>query len=81
MKLKYKPMNFKLAALLLDVELYRGKYEGCHPLRKNDYYDKWMKARAVLKEYTGKQEIKITVKYKPSVRMDDWSENFENFIN
>lgn len=40
-------MNFKLAELLLDVELYRGKYERCHPLRKKDYYEKWMNARLV----------------------------------
>ena len=48
---------------------------------KNENYQDWMKARANLKAYVGQQEIKITVKFKPSVRMDDWSEKFENFIN
>lgn len=81
MKLKLMQMDFKLAKLIHEVDLCRTKYNACHYFWKNEYYQDWMKARANLKAYVGQQEIKITVKFKQSVRMDDWSEKFENFIN
>lgn len=74
-------MDAKLFKLIHQVDLCRTKYNACHYFWKNEYHRDWMQAKADLKAYTGQKEIKLFVKFRPSIRMDDWTEKFENFEN
>ena len=76
-------MDFKLQKLRDNVSYYEWKYESCHKFWKKEYWNEVKKAKAKLKEYKAKYypETQLLTKPKPFLRMDDWSETFENYAN
>lgn len=76
-------IDAKLEKLRDNVSYYEWKYESCHRFWKNEYFNEIKKARAKLKEYKAKHYpvTQLLTTPKPFVRMNDWSENFENYAN
>lgn len=76
-------IDFKLQKLRDNVSYYEWKYESCHKFWKKEYWNEIKKAKAKLKEYKAKHysETQLLTQPKPFVRMDDWSETFENYAN
>ena len=76
-------IDAKLEKLRANVSYYEWKYESCHKFWKKEYWDEIRKARAKLKEYKAKHysETPLLTQPKPFVRMNDWTENFENYAN
>lgn len=76
-------IDAKLEKLRDNVSYYEWKYESCHRFWKNEYFNEIKKARAKLKEYKAKHYpiTPLLTTPQPFVRMDDWSENFENYAN
>ena len=76
-------IDSKLEKLRDNVSYYEWKYESCHKFWKKEYWDEIKKAKAKLKEYKAKHysETPLLTQPKPFVRMNDWSENFENYAN
>ena len=76
-------MDFKLQKLRDNVSYYEWKYETCHKFWKKEYWNEIKKAKAKLKEYKAKYytSTQLLTQPKPFVRMDDWSETFENYAN
>lgn len=74
-------MDNKLFKLRENVRYYEWKYETCHHFWKKEYHNEIRKAKAKLKEYKAKYypETQLLTTSKPSIRMDDWSENYENY--
>lgn len=74
-------IDHKLEKLRLNVSYYEWKYESCHYFWKTEYYNEVKKARQKLKEYKQKHypETKLITAPTPFLRMDDWSENLENY--
>ena len=76
-------MDFKLQKLRDNVSYYEWKYETCHKFWKKEYWNEIKKAKVKLKEYKAKYypSTPLLTQPKPFVRMDDWSETFENYAN
>lgn len=76
-------IDAKLEKLRDNVSYYEWKYESCHKFWKKEYWDEIKKAKAKLKEYKAKHYPvnPLLTTPKPFVRMNDWSENFENYAN
>ncbi len=76
-------IDAKLEKLRANVSYYEWKYESCHKFWKKEYWDEIKKAKAKLKEYKAKHypETQLLTQPKPFVRMNDWTENFENYAN
>ena len=76
-------IDAKLEKLRDNVSYYEWKYKSCHKFWKKEYWNEIKKAKAKLKEYKAKHYpvTQLLTTPKPFVRMDDWSENFENYAN
>ena len=74
-------IDAKLEKLRDNVSYYEWKYESCHKFWKKEYWNEIKKAKAKLKEYKAKHylETPLLTTPKPFVRMNDWSENFEEY--
>ena len=74
-------IDAKLEKLRANVSYYEWKYESCHKFWKKEYWDEIRKARAKLKEYKAKHysETPLLTQPKPFVRMNDWTEQYENY--
>lgn len=74
-------IDAKLEKLRDNVSYYEWKYESCHRFWKKEYWDEIKKARAKLKEYKAKHypETQLLTQPKPFVRMNDWTEQYENY--
>ena len=74
-------IDAKLEKLRDTVSYYEWKYESCHKFWKKEYWDEIRKARAKLKEYKAKHysETPLLTQPKPFVRMNDWTEQYENY--
>ena len=76
-------MDFKLQKLRDNVSYLEWKYDSCHYFWKKEYWDEVKKAKQQLKEYKEKYypETQLITNTKPTLRMDDWVENLENYAN
>lgn len=76
-------MDFQLEKLRLNVKYLEWKYDSCHYFWKKEYWDEVKKAKQQLKEYKEKYypETQLITNTKPTLRMDDWVENLENYAN
>lgn len=74
-------IDAKLEKLRDNVSYYEWKYESCHRFWKKEYWDEIKKAKAKLKEYKAKHypETQLLTQPKPFVRMNDWTEQYENY--
>ena len=74
-------IDAKLEKLRDNVSYYEWKYESCHKFWKKEYWDEIKKAKAKLKEYKAKHysETPLLTQPKPFVRMNDWTEQYENY--
>ena len=78
-------IDAKLQKLRDNVSYYEWKYESCHRFWKNEYLTEIRKAKAKLKEYKAKHYPEmltpLLTQPKPFVRMNDWTEQYENYEN
>ena len=76
-------MDFKLQKLRDNVSYYEWKYETCHKFWKKEYWNEIKKAKAKLKEYKAKYypETKLLTQPKPFIRLNDMTEQYENYAN
>lgn len=79
-------MDTKLEKLRLNVTYYEWKYNSCHKFWKKEYWDEIKKAKAKLKEYKEKHYPKmlkpnLLIQPKPFTRLNDMTEQFENYAN
>jgi len=77
-------MDNKLFKLQENVTYYEWKYNTCHKFWKKEYFDEIKKAKAKLKEYKAKHypemlKPNLLTQPKPFLRMNDWTENYENY--
>ncbi|MGI9138565.1 MAG: hypothetical protein ACR2IM_05950 [Sediminibacterium sp.] len=79
-------IDHKLQKLRDNISYYEWKYESCHHFWKKEYWNEIKKARAKLKEYKKKYypemlKPNLLTQSIPFVRMDDMTENFENYAS
>ena len=76
-------IDFKLQKLRDNVSYYEWKYESCHKFWKKEYWNEIKKAKAKLKEYKSKYypETPLLTQPKPFIRLNDMTEQFENYAN
>ena len=76
-------MDFKLQKLRDNVSYYEWKYESCHKFWKKEYWNEIKKAKAKLKEYKAKYypETPLLTQPKPFIRLNDMTEQYENYAN
>ena len=74
-------MDLYLLDLIEKSKTYKYQYETCHQFWKTEFYNKWQETRLKLKEYASQQGYMCTssVPYLPYTRLDDQTENFENY--
>lgn len=73
-------MDFYLMDLQVKLDCYRKLSHTTNPFAfKQSDYDKYLYYKKKLTEYYKKAGYKVKTKeYKPSLRMSDWTEDFEN---
>lgn len=79
-------MDSKLQKLIDNIRYYEWKYESCHKFWKKEYWDEIKKAKAKLKQYKAKYypemlQPNLLTQPKPFTRLDDMTENYENYAN
>ena len=76
-------IDFKLQKLRDNVSYYEWKYESCHRFWKKEYWNEIKKAKAKLKEYKAKYypETQLLTQPKPFIRLNDITEQYENYAN
>ena len=77
-------IDLKLIKLRDLVSYWEWKHSACHKFWINETYQELLNARQILKEYKAKHYPSIPAtplltQAKPFLRMDDWSEKFENY--
>ena len=65
------------------VSYWEWKHSACHKFWINETYQELVKARQNLKEYKSKHypETPLLTQPKPFLRMNDWTENYENYAD
>ena len=65
------------------VSYWEWKHSACHKFWINETYQELKKARQNLKEYKSKHypETPLLTNPKPFLRMNDWTENYENYAD
>ena len=65
------------------VSYWEWKHSACHKFWINETYQELKKARQNLKEYKSKHypETPLLTQPKPFLRMNDWTENYENYAD
>jgi hypothetical protein len=65
------------------VSYWEWKHSACHKFWINETYQELKKARQNLKEYKTKHypETPLLTQPKPFSRMNDWTENYENYAD
>ena len=63
------------------VSYWEWKHSACHKFWINETYQELVKARQNLKEYKSKHypETPLLTQPKPFSRMNDWTEQYENY--
>jgi len=74
----------KLMKLRNLVSYWEWKSKSCHKFWVKETYQELLKARQMLKEYKAKHypstlATPLLTQAKPFLRMDDWTEKFENY--
>lgn len=75
--------DLKLQKLRDNLEYYEWKYKACHYFWKKEYFNEIKKAKAKLKEYKAKHypETKLLTQPQPFIRLNDLTEQYENYAN
>ena len=73
----------KLIKLRDIVSYWEWKHSACHKFWINETYQELVKARQNLKEYKSKHypATPLLTQPKPFLRMNDWTENYENYAD
>ena len=77
-------IDYQLMELDNKLNYWRWKYQTSHPFFKNEYFEKYQKAREEYGAYYRVNYPKPNIElkpFKPELRMSDWTEQFENFEN
>ena len=76
-------IDLKLIKLRDLVSYWEWKHSACHKFWINETYQELVKARQNLKEYKSKNypETPLLTQPKPFLRMNDWTENYENYAD
>jgi hypothetical protein len=74
-------IDLKLIKLRDLVSYWEWKHSACHKFWINETYQELVKARQNLKKYKSKHypETPLLTQPKPFLRMNDWTENYENY--
>ena len=74
-------IDLKLIKLRDLVSYWEWKHSACHKFWINETYQELVKARQKLKEYKSKHypETPLLTQFKPFLRMNDWTEQYENY--
>lgn len=76
-------IDYKLMKLRNLVSYWEWKSESCHKFWVKEYYQELLKAKQILKEYKAKHypSTPLLTQPKPSIRMSDWTEQYENYAD
>jgi hypothetical protein len=76
-------IDLKLIKLRDLVSYWEWKHSACHKFWINETYQELVKARQNLKEYKSKHypSTPLLTQPKPFFRMNDWTEQYENYEN
>jgi hypothetical protein len=74
-------IDYELMKLRNKVSYWEWKHSVSHKFWINETYQELVKAKQNLKEYKSKHypQPRLLTQYKPFLRMNDWTEQYENF--